>query len=46
MAKKAQDKASSDGSSVASYFKAIFKENPTLHIVRPIGARQRLALRH
>jgi hypothetical protein len=30
VAKKAADKASSDGGSVASYFKAIFKENPTL----------------
>jgi len=30
VAKKAADKASSNGGSVASYFKAIFKENPTL----------------
>jgi hypothetical protein len=34
MAKKAKDKASSDGGSIASYFKAIFKENPTLLTTR------------
>jgi hypothetical protein len=34
VAKKAADKASSDGGSVASYFKEIFKENPSLLTTR------------